>query len=98
MVEDINFPERVPAVSATGRVNKVNRKKREEEKPPFEKFLGPEDQKDKKKKKRKKESDQVDIAGKTEKHQTQDSTNFSSSTGPAGAEDDADKKTIDVRV
>jgi hypothetical protein len=85
MVEDINFPERVPAVSATGRVT-------------FEKFLGPEDQKDKKKKKRKKESDQVDIAGKTEKHQTQDSTNFSSSTGPAGAEDDADKKTIDVRV
>jgi hypothetical protein len=32
MVEDINFPERVPAVSATGRVNKVNRKKRKKRK------------------------------------------------------------------
>ena len=51
MVEDINFPERLPAVSATGRVSKIKRKKREEEKPPFEKFLDTEDQKEKKKKK-----------------------------------------------
>ena len=73
MVEDINFPERVPAVSATGRVNKVSRKKREEEKPPFEKFLDPEDQKDKKKKKRKKDSDKVDILGSNKNKQPQDS-------------------------
>jgi hypothetical protein len=98
MVEDINFPERVPAVSATGKVNKVNRKKREEEKPPFEKFLGPEDQKDKKKKKGKKESDQVDIQGKIEKHRPQDSTDSASSNSPAEVEDDSDKKIIDVRV
>ena len=98
MVEDINFPERVPAVSAAGRVKKVNRKKREEEKPPFEKFLDSEDEKDKKKKKGKKESDKVDIQGKTEKHLTKDSTDSANSSSPAEAEDDYDRKIIDVRV
>jgi hypothetical protein len=92
MVEDINFPERVPAVSAAGRVKKVNRKKREEEKPPFEKFLDSEDEKGKK------ESDKVDIQGKTEKHRTKDSTDSANSSSPAEAEDDYDRKIIDVRV
>ena len=98
MVEDINFPERVPAVSATGRVNKVKRKKREEEKPPFEKFLDSDDEKGKKKKKRKKKSDKVNITGKTDKHHSQDSTEFSSSDGPEETEVDSIQKKIDVRV
>ena len=51
MVDDINFPKGLPPVSASGRVQRVNRKRREEQKPPFEKFLNEEDQEDKKKKK-----------------------------------------------
>lgn len=95
MVDDINFPKGRPPLTAAGRVKRVNPKKREDEKPPFEKFLDPEDQEEKKKKKK---SDKVDLPGKAEKMQTQDSAESSSSNGPAEAEDDSEKKIIDVRV
>ena len=95
MVEDIKFTERIPVVSASGRVNKVNRKKREDEKPPFEKYLDPED---KKKKKRKKESDKVDIHGKAENQQTQDSSASPTLANTKESEDESDEKIIDVRV
>lgn len=95
MVDDINFPKGLPPLTAAGRVKRVNPKKREDEKPPFEKFLDPEDQEEKKKKKK---SDKVDLPGKAEKMQTQDSAESSSSNGPAEAEDDSEKKIIDVRV
>ena len=52
MVDDIHFPKGLPPVTASGKVQRVNRKKREDEKPPFEKYLDPEDQKDKKKRRR----------------------------------------------
>lgn len=95
MVDDINFPKGRPPLTAAGRVKRVNPKKREDEKAPFEKFLDPEDQEEKKKKKK---SDKVDLPGKAEKMQTQDSAESSSSNGPAEAEDDSEKKIIDVRV
>ncbi len=95
MVDDINFPKGLPPLTAAGRVKRVNPKKREDEKPPFEQFLDPEDQEDKKKKKK---SDKVDLPGKAEKMKTQDSAESSSSNGPAEAEDDSEKKIIDVRV
>ena len=76
MVEDINFPKRLPPVSATGRVNKVDRKKREEEKPPFKKFLGPEDQKDEKKKKKRKKANKAASPGKNKKLQAKILLNF----------------------
>ncbi len=95
MVDDINFPKGLPPLTAAGRVKRVNSKKREDEKPPFEQFLDPEDQEDKKKKKK---SDKIDLPGKAEKMKTQDSAESSSSNGPAEAEDDSEKKIIDVRV
>jgi hypothetical protein len=98
MVDDINFPKGRLPLTAAGRVKRVNPKKREEEKAPFEKFLDPEDQEEKKKKKKKKKSDKVDLLGKAEKMQTQDPAESSSSNGPAEAEDDSEKKIIDVRV
>ena len=51
MVDDINFPKGRPPLTAAGRVKRVNPKKREDEKAPFEKFLDPEDQEEKKTKK-----------------------------------------------
>jgi hypothetical protein len=98
MVDDINLLKGLPPVSASGRVQRVNRKKREEEKQHFDKFLNEEDQEDKKKKKRKKESDKVDIMGKANKHRTQNFTESSNLTDAAGTQDDSDKKVIDVRV
>jgi hypothetical protein len=98
MVDDINFPKGLPPVPASGRVQRVNRKKREAEKHPFEKFLNEEDQEDKQKKKRKKESDKVDILDNTKKGRAQYFTESSNATDAAEAQDDSDKKVIDVRV
>jgi hypothetical protein len=98
MVDDINFPKRLPPVSASGRVQRVNRKKREAQKHPFEKFLNEEDQEDKKKKKGKKESDKVDILGNTKKRRTQNFIESSNATDAAETQDDSEKKVIDVRV
>lgn len=98
MVDDINFQRGLPPVSASSRIQKVNRKKREEEKAPFEKFLKPDEQKDKKKKKRKKESDKVNVAGKTEKDDRRIFIESESVTGALETEDNSDKKVIDVRV
>ena len=56
MVDDINFPKGLPPVPTSGRVQKVNRKKREEEKPPFEKFLNEKDQKELKRRKKEKKN------------------------------------------
>jgi|SRR5210317_360253 hypothetical protein len=98
MVDDINFPKGLPPVPASGRVQRVNRKRRQEQKPPFEKFLNEEDQEDKKKKKRKKESDKVDILGNTIKRRAQNFAESSNSTDAAETQDDSDKKVIDVRV
>ena len=98
MVDDINFPKGLPPVSASGRVQRVNRKKREEEKPPFEKFLNEEDREDKKKKKRKKEFDKVDILSNPKKRFAQNFAESSNSTDAAETQDDSDKKVIDVRV
>jgi hypothetical protein len=97
MVDDINFPKGLPPVPASGRVQRVNRKKREAEKHPFEKFLNEEDQEDKKKK-RKKESDKVDILGNTKKRRTQNFTESSNETDAAEYQGDSDKKVIDIRV
>ena len=98
MVEDINFPKGLPPVSATNRVGKVKRKKREEDKPPFEKFLDPEEQTGKKKKKGKKEAGKADIAGKTQKRPKKDSVSASDSNGSSETQEDSEKKIIDVLV
>ena len=98
MVDDINFPKGLTPVSVSGRVQRVNRKKREEEKQPFEKFFNEEDQEDKKKKKRKKESDKVHIRGKTKKRCSQNLTMSANATDAAEAQDDSDKKIIDLRI
>ena len=48
MVDDIHFPKDLLPIPPSGGVQRVDRKKREEEKPPFEKFLEQQDRKDKK--------------------------------------------------
>jgi hypothetical protein len=98
MVDDINFPKGLPPVPASGRVQRVNRKKREEEKQPFDRFLNEEEQEDKKKKNRKKGSDRVDILAKANKRGTHNFTESSNSTDAAETQDDSEKKVIDVRV
>jgi hypothetical protein len=98
MVEDVNFPNRIPPVSAAGRVKKVNRKKREQEKPPFEKYLDAEDEKKKRKKKRKNESQSAEPSDKDPKGSTNDSVEPSNSSGPVEAEEDTEKKIIDIRI
>ena len=98
MVDDINFPKGLPPVSASGRVQRVNRKKRQEEKEPFEKFFEEEDKEDKKKKSIKRESDMVEINGKTKKRTGQNDNESSNSSDTAEEQGDSDKKIIDVRV
>ncbi len=98
MVDDINFPKGLPPVSASDRVQKVNRKKREEEKPPFEKFLNQKDQKEKNKNKKKNVSDPEHIPAKVEKRGTQNHIESASTTDAVEAEADAEGKIIDVRV
>ena len=83
MVDDINFPKGLPPVPASGRVQRVNRKKREAERQPFDKFLNEEEQEDKKKKNRKKGADTVDILTKENTHGSQNFTESSSSTDAA---------------
>jgi hypothetical protein len=98
MVDDINFPKGLPPVPASGRVQRVNRKKREAERQPFDQFLNEEEQEDKKKKNRKKGSDTVDILTKENKRGSQNFTESSSSTDAAETQDGSDRKVIDVRV
>ena len=98
MVDDIHFPKGLPPISPSGGVQRVARKKREEEKPPFEKFLEQDDQKDKKKKKGTQESDLVDIASENEISEENKSTQSAGFSGSAEAEDDFEKKIIDVHV
>jgi hypothetical protein len=98
MVDDIHFPKGLPAVSASGKIQRVNRKKRDDEKPPFEKYLDAEDEKDKKKRKRKKKSDTVDVTGKAQKGLAPSAIESSNSNDTAEAEDDSEQKIIDVRV
>ena len=96
MVEDVNFPNRIPPVPAAGRVNKVNRKKREQEKPPFEKYLDAEDEK--KKKKRNKESESTELVDKNQKVPANGSAESANSSGPVDTEEDTEKKIIDIRI
>lgn len=98
MVDDINFPKGLPPLPASGRVQKVKRKKREEEKPPFDKFLNQEDQKEKNKNKRKERSVPEDTDGKIETRPTQNDIESSGLTGAVEDEDDSERKIIDVRV
>jgi hypothetical protein len=98
MVDDIHFPKGLPPIPPSGGVQRVARKKREEEKPPFEKFLEQEDQKDKKKQKGAQESDIVDILSETEMLEENKSIQSSRVSGSAEAEDDIEKKIIDVHV
>jgi hypothetical protein len=98
MVDDIHFPKGLPPIPPSGGIQRVDRKKREEEKPPFEKFLEREDKKDKKKKKGTQESDSVDILSETEVLPENKSTQSSGSTESAEAEGSIGKKIIDVRV
>ncbi len=98
MVDDIHFPKGLPSVPAAGQVQRVNRKKREDEKPPFEKFLDAQEQKDKKKRRRKKKTDSVEVSSQAEKHSTKNSTESKSADPAADAEDNSDQKIIDVRV
>ena len=98
MVDDIHFPKGLPPVSASGKIQRVNRKKRDDDKPPFEKYLDAEDKKDKKKKKKKKKSDTIEVTGKARKRQASaaaKSPNPNDSVEPA---DDSEQKIIDVRV
>jgi len=96
MVDDINFPKGLPPVSAPDLVQRVNRKKGEEEKPPFEKFLNQEDPKEKEKKK--KRSNPKSIADKIEIDGAPNYVESAGSTGDLEAEGDSEGKVIDVRV
>jgi hypothetical protein len=98
MVDDINFPRGLPPVPASGRIQRVNRKKGEEKRQSFENFFDEEDQKDEKEKKRKKKLDKLDIPAKTNERHAQNLIESSSSTDAAEAQNDSEKKVIDVRV
>jgi hypothetical protein len=98
MVDDIHFPKGLPPVPPSGGIQKVNRKKGEEEKPPFENFLEQDDRKNKRKRKGAQKSEPADILGETEKLQENKAVRSSRSTESVEAEDDIEKKIIDVRV
>ena len=98
MVDDVHFPKGLPPVSASGQIQRVNRKKRDDDKPPFEKYLNAEDEKDKKKKRKKKKSDTIDVAGKDKKRQTHRTAKSSDPNDTVEAADDSEQKIIDVRV
>ncbi|MDX1708855.1 MAG: hypothetical protein R3274_09665 [Desulfobacterales bacterium] len=99
MVDDIHFPKGLPPVSASGQVQRVNRKKRDDDKPPFEKYLKADDKKDKKKRRKKQKSDTVDVAGNAEKDQSARAAESSDPSDTAAqAPSNADQKIIDVRV
>ena len=100
MVDDIHFPKGVPPVSALWPIERAHNKKRDDEKPPFEKNLNAEEKKkkNKKKKRKKKKSDTIDVSGKTEKGQRPSSADASNPDESAEAADDFEQKIIDVRV
>jgi hypothetical protein len=98
MVDDLHISKGLPPVSASGQIQRVNRKKRDDEKPPFEKYLTADDKKNKKRKRTKMKSDTVDVKGKDENDQSSGDTDYSNSNDTAAAVDDSDPKIIDVRV
>ena len=98
MVDNIHFPKELPPVSASRQVQRVNRKKRDDDKPPFEKYLNADEKKDKKKRRKKKKSDTVDVAGKTEKNQSLRTAESSDSDDASVGSAEVDQKIIDVRV
>ena len=98
MVDDIHFPKGLPPVSASGQIQRVNRKKREDDKPPFDKYLKQEDEEEKKKRRKKKKSDTVDVAGQDRKDQLPDATETTGSNDTDEPEEVSQQKIIDVRV
>ena len=98
MVDDIHIPKGLPPVSASGQVQRVNRKKRDDEKPPFEKYLNADDKKKKKKKGKRIKLDTVDVAGRAEKGLPESAVESLNPDDSAEAADDSDQKIIDVRV
>ena len=98
MVDDIRFPKGLPPVSPSGQVQRVNRKKRDDEKPPFEKHLKSEDEDEKKKGRKKKKSDTVDVTGQDANGQSPDATDAEKSNDSVEPDDAGEQKIIDVRV
>ena len=98
MVDDIHFVKGLPPVSPSGQVQRVNPKKRDDEKPPFEKYLNADDKEDKKKRRKKKKSDTVDVAGNVIKEPSgaTESSNPNNDTTKATVE--SGQKIIDVHV
>jgi hypothetical protein len=97
MVDDIHYVKGLPPVSPSGQVQRVNRKKRDDEKPPFEKYLNADDEEDKKKRRKKKKSDTVDVAGNVRKEPS-GATESSNPNDTAEATDESGQKIIDVHV
>lgn len=98
MSDDIHFVKGLPPISPTKQIQRVNRKKREDEKPPFEKHLHADDEKDKKKRRKNKKSDTVDVAGKANKKRSSGTTESSNESDTADAKDASDQKIIDVHA
>ena len=98
MVDDIHFPKGLPPVSASGQIQRVNRKKRDDDKPPFEKYLKKDDEEEEKKRRKKKKSDTVDVTAQDRKGQSPGATETAKSNDTAEPEDAAEQKIIDVRV
>jgi hypothetical protein len=98
MVDDMHFPKGLPPVSASGQVQRVNRKKRDDDKPPFEKYLNADEEEEKKKRRKKKKSDTVDVTGRDGKSRSPDTPKTDESNDTAETEDAAQQKIIDVRV
>jgi hypothetical protein len=99
MADDIHFPKGLPPVSASGQIQRVNRKKRDEDKkPPFEKYLKKEDKEKKKKRRKKKKSDTIKVTGQDSKGQSDSAAESTESSVTTDAEDAAEQKTIDVHV
>lgn len=97
MVDDIHFVKGLPPVSRSEQVQRVNRKKRDDEKPPFEKYLNADDEEDKKKRRKKKKSDTVDVAGDVRKGPS-GTAKSSNPHDTAETTDASDQKIIDVHV
>lgn len=98
MVDDIHFPKGLPPVPASGRVQGVNRKKRDDEKPPFEKYLNQKDSKEKKKNRKKNASETADFTDKADTSESPDSTEDATPTDSTEAQSDSDQKIIDVHA
>ena len=98
MADDIHFPKGLPPVTASGQIQRVNRKKRDDEKPPFEKYLNADDEKKKKKRRKKKKSDTVDVTGKAKNGQPDSASEPVNKEDTPKAAEDMEQKIIDVRV